>query len=52
MEVPREGDLTKAMTCKHCGRVFASEAFLRKHYARRHPEEDFDRDYPPEGTVS
>ena len=31
-----------------CGRVFASMHFLRKHYERRHPGADFDRDYPSE----
>ena len=34
------------MTCKHCQRTFASESFLRKHYGRRHPEANFDHDYP------
>ena len=52
MEVPKEGDLSKAMTCKRCGRVFASEHFLRKHYGRRHPDQDFDRDHPPEGAAA
>jgi hypothetical protein len=51
MEVPKEGDLSKAMTCPHCGRVFASAQFLRKHYERRHPDQDFDRDFPPEGAA-
>lgn len=38
--------MSKAMTCKQCQRTFASESFLRKHYGRRHPEANFDHDYP------
>ena len=32
MEAPKDGDLSKAMTCKQCSRTFASVHFLRKHY--------------------
>ena len=49
MEVPEQGgDLGTAVTCKQCGRTFASATFLRKHYARRHPDKDYDYDFPTE----
>ena len=50
--MPKEGaDLSKAMTCNHCQRTFASESFLRKHYGRRHPTANFDHDYPSKAEL-
>lgn len=50
-EMPKDGDHTKAVTCRHCHRTFASDHFLRKHYGRRHPEKDFDKEYPTQTDV-
>jgi len=49
--MPKDGDHTKAVTCRHCRRTFASDHFLRKHYGRRHPEKDFDKEYPTQTDV-
>ena len=32
--------------CKHCNKFFASRDFLRKHYAKAHPEVNFERECP------
>lgn len=52
MEVPKEGDLSEAVRCPRCGRVFASKEYLQKHYARRHPEHDLEKDLAVGGAAA
>lgn len=48
----KDGDVSRAVQCRICGRMFASEHFLRKHYERRHPERNFDQEYPTKEAVA
>lgn len=51
LEAPNQAtqnDLSQAVKCVQCGRMFASMNFLKKHYERRHPNANFERDYPSE----
>ena len=46
LQVPKEGDHSKAVKCPRCSKFFASADFLKKHYAKKHPEADFAADFP------
>ena len=46
MPAEQEQDVIK---CKHCHKFFVSKSYLKKHYARHHPEHDFYRDFKDEG---
>lgn len=51
IKVPKEGDHANAMKCNHCAKFFANDGFLRKHYAKKHPEKDFEKEYPSPAQV-
>ena len=38
LQVPKDGDHSSAVKCPHCSKFFASEDFLKKHYAKKHPD--------------
>ena len=43
----QEQNVTK---CRHCPKFFLSRDYLKKHYQRHHPAEDFLKDHPLEGA--
>ena len=52
IKIPKDGDNSQAVKCKHCPKFFASEQFLKNHYAKRHPGEHFENDFPSQSTVA
>ena len=46
IKMPDQGDPSKYVKCNHCFKFFANLDFLRKHYAKRHPNENFDMEFP------
>ena len=49
MKVPKDGagaQAAGAMKCNHCSKFFESETFLKKHYQKKHPQQDFDGEFP------
>jgi hypothetical protein len=51
IKIPKEGDSSQAMKCTYCSKFFASEQYLRKHYSKRHPEADYEAEFPNKATV-
>lgn len=53
IKIPKDGDNSQitAMKCNHCNKFFESEAYLKKHYQKKHPEADFQHDFPGKAQV-
>tara|TARA_B110000285_G_C15050686_1_gene576813 strand:+ start:436 stop:639 length:204 start_codon:yes stop_codon:yes gene_type:complete len=49
--VPKDGDHSQAVKCNHCSKFFASTDFLKKHYAKKHPEANYNADFPTKEKV-
>ena len=52
IKLPKEGDHTQVIKCRHCDKFFASEHYLRKHYASKHPEIDIDKELPSRADLA
>ena len=52
IKIPKEGDTSQAMKCSHCQKFFASEQYLRKHYQKRHPDANYDAEYPNKSAIA
>lgn len=35
-----------AMKCNHCAKFFESETYLKKHYQKKHPQQDYEVEFP------
>ena len=52
LKIPKDGQPSHlAMKCSHCSKFFESEHYLRKHYEKKHPDIEFDQDFPSKVTV-
>jgi len=53
IKLPKDGDTSQltAMKCSHCQKFFESETYLRKHYQKKHPEHDYEHDFPGKKEV-
>ena len=46
IKIPKEGDHSQAIKCRHCQKFFASEQYLRKHYTTKHANIDYEKEFP------
>ena len=52
IKIPKEGEEAQtAVKCPLCGKFFENEFYLKKHFAKRHPGEDFSKHFPTEKEV-
>lgn len=52
IKVPKDGEPGHAaMKCNHCSKIFESEHYLRKHYEKKHPDQDYDAEFNSKVSV-